>query len=284
VTADDYTAVLKVWAKRHRDLARARNQVACRLHAVLCDLVPGGHQKEISAAQAARILERATPSGAVALARAELAAEFLSDLRHLDAQLRQARKKLAAAVRASRTSLTEVFGVGPVIAGTIIGDVADVARFPSRDHFAAYNGTAPVEVSSGKRKIHRLSLRGNRRINHAIHMAAITQLRHQHSTGRAYYDRKVAEGKTRKEALRSLKRKISDAIFARLQADARQASAEGPGGQPGNGSDSSAASSHPEHQLFGPATPGPATTLRPARTAHTPAPRKPASKKPRPAA
>ena len=283
VSADDYPAVLKVWSKRHRDLARLRNQVACRLHAVLCDLVPGGHQKEISAAHAARILAQASPSGAVALARAELAAEFLADLRHLDGQLRDTRKKLAAAVRVSGTTLTQVFGVGPVIAGTVIGDVGDVARFPGRDHFASYNGTAPVEVSSGNRKIHRLSLRGNRRINHAIHMAAITQLRHKHSEGRACYDKKVTEGKTHKEALRSLKRKVSDAIFARLQADARQAREKGPGGQPGNGSDSSAASSHPERQLFGPATPGPDTTIRPGTTAGTPSPSKPASKKTRPA-
>src|ERR1700691_3383956 len=278
VVADDHAAVLKIWSKRHRDLARNRNQVACRLHAVLCDLVPGGHPKEISAAQAAGILEQASPSGAVALARAELAAEFLSDLRHLDAQLRETRKKLAAAVTASGTTLTQVFGVGPVIAGTIAGDVGDVARFPRRDHFAAYNGTAPVEVSSGNRKTHRLSLRGNRRINHAIHMAAITQLRHKHSEGRAYYDKKVAEGKTHKEALRSLKRKGSDAISARLRADARQASAKGPEGQPGNGSDPSAASSPPERQLFGPATPGPDTTIRPATTSDKPAPPKPATK------
>ncbi len=284
VTADDYAAVLKVWSKRHRDLARNRNQVACRLHAVLCDLVPGGYPKEIYAAQAARILERANPSGAVELARAELAAEFLADLRHLDDQLRETKKKLAAAVRASRTTLTDVFGVGPVVAGTIIGDIGDVSRFPGPDHFAACNGTAPVEVSSGNRKIHRLSLRGNRRINHAIHMAAITQLRYKHSPGRAYYDKKTGEGKTHKEALRSLKRRISDAIFARLQADARQATAaraKGPGGQPGNDSDSSAAGSHPEHQLFGQATPGPATTLRPAaQTSATPP--KPGSKKTRP--
>ena len=125
----------------------------------------------------------------------ELAAEFLADLRHLDGQLRDTRKKLAAAVRASGTSLTQVFGVGPVIAGTVIGDIGDVSRFPGRDHFASYNGTAPVEVSSGNRKIHRLSLRGNRRINHAIHMAAITQLRHKHSEGRAYYDKKAGRGK-----------------------------------------------------------------------------------------
>ena len=140
-------------------------------------------------------------------------------------------------------------------------------------------------MSSGNRKIHRLSLRGNRRINHAIHMAVINQLRHKHSEGRAYYDKKVTEGKTCKEALRSLKRKISDAIFARLQADARRAAAarmKGPGGQPGNDSDSSAASSHPERQLFGPATPGIDTTIRPATTADTPSQQKPTSKKTRP--
>jgi len=200
---------------RHRDLARTRNQVACRLRAVLCDLVPGGHRKEISAAQAARILERLTPSGAVAVARAELAAEFLADLRHVDARLRQTSKKLAAAVKASGTSLTDIFGAGPAGAGIVAGDVAGVSRFPGRDHFAAYNGTAPVEVSSGNRKVHRLSLRGNRRINHAIHMAAITQIRHRHSKGRSYYEKKLAEKNTQRGAP-SLKRQISDAIFARL--------------------------------------------------------------------
>ena len=194
--------------------------------------------------------------------------QFLADLRGLDAQLRETKKKLAAAVRASGTSLTEVFGFGPVNTGTVIGDVTDVTRFPSRDHFASYNGTAPVEVSSGNRKIYRLSLRGNRRINHALHMAAITQIRHRRSDGRAYYDRKIAEGKTHKEALRCLKRRISDAVFARLRADARKATvtaaAKGPGGQPGNDSDSSAAGLHPEHRLFGQATPEPGPTLRPA--------------------
>ena len=271
VLAEDHAAVLKVWAKRHRDLARARNQACCRLHAVLCDLVPGGVRKEISAGQAARILEQVRPSDAVVTARCELAAEFLEDIRRLDAQLRDTNKKLAAAVRASGTSLTGIFGVGPVTAGTVIGDVRQVFRFPDRDHFAAYNGTAPVEVSSGGRKrVFRLSLRGNRRINHAIHMAAISQIRHKHSDGRAYYDKKVAEGKTHKEALRCLKRRISDAIYAALVADARRAAAlrpEGPGGQPGNHSESRAAGSHPAHRLFGQATPRPATTIWPATTA-----------------
>src|SRR5215469_8717130 len=268
VIADDHAAVLRVWSRRHRDLGRAKNQVACRLHAVLCELVPGGVPEEITAAQAARILRSATPSGTAGQARGELAAELLEDMRRLDAQIRESKKKLAVAVKASGTSLTEIFGVGPVIAATVIGDVAGVARFATRDRFAAYNGTAPVEVSSGNRKIHRLSLRGNRRVNHALHMAAITQIRHRHSVGRAYYERKLAEGKTCKEALRCLKRRISDAVYARLQADAQPAGCAvmtGPEGQPGNGSDSSAAGSHPAHQLFGQATPEPATpTLRPA--------------------
>jgi transposase len=182
--------VLKVWSKRHRDLGRSPNQVACRLHAVLCGLVPGGASKEITAAHATRILEQVTPPGAVARARCELAAEFPADLRRLDTQLRESKKKLALVVRASGTTLTGIFGVGPVIAATVIGDVGDVSRFPSRDRFAAYNGTAPVEVSSGDRKIYRLSRRGNRRLNHAIHMAAVTQIRQRHSDGRAYYDKK----------------------------------------------------------------------------------------------
>ena len=112
------------------------------------------------------------------------------------------------------------------MAATVIGEVRDVSRFPGRDHFAAYNGTAPIEVSSGRRKIYRLSRRGNRRLNHAIHMAAVTQIRYRHSEGRTYYERKLAEGKTPKEALRALKRRLSDTIYARLQADARQATSQ----------------------------------------------------------
>jgi transposase len=285
VRADDHGTVLRVWSRRHRDLGRAKNQAACRLHAVLCELVPGGVPEEITAAQATRILGSAQPSGTAGQARGELAAEPLADMRRLDAQMRESKKKLAIAVRTSGTSLTGLFGVGPVNAATMIGDAGDVARFASRDHFAACNGTAPIEVSSGNRKIYRLSLRGNRRVNHAIHMAAITQIRHAHSDGRAYYERKIAEGKTHKEALRCLKRRISDAVFARLQADARQATAtaaaKGPGGQPGNDSDSSAAGSRPGNRLFGQATPEPSPTLRPAIPARRTTPPKPTPEKTR---
>jgi transposase len=200
VQAEDHAVVMKMWAKRHRDLARQHTRVASRLHAVLCELVPGGFTGEISPAQATRLLDVIEPVGAVAAARHELARELVADLVRLDVQRREARRRITAAVTASKTTVTEVFGVGPIVAATVIGDVGDVSRFPTRDHFAAYNGTAPIEVSSGerRRKVFRLSRRGYRRLNHAIHMAAVTQVRND-TPGRGYYLCKQAEGKSRKK-------------------------------------------------------------------------------------
>ena len=264
VHPEDHAQVMKVWSKRQRNLSSARTQVVCRLHAVLCELTPGGVSGQLYASRTAKLLEELEPEGAAASARHALALDLLEDLRRIDAQISETRKRIAAVVTASKTTLTEIYGVGPIVTATVIGDVVDVSRFANRDHFASYNGTAPIEVSSGPRTIYRLSRRGNRRLNHAIHMAAVTQIRHRTSEGRAYYERKIAEGKTGKEALRSLKRRISDAIFARLQEDAHRAGRSvgvGSGGQKGNDSVASAAGSHPEHRLFGKATPEPAITL-----------------------
>ncbi len=166
------------------------------------------------------MLEAFTPKTPIGAARKELALEHLDDLRRLDGQMRESKARIKLAVAASATTLTELFGVGPVVAAMAIGYAGDVRRFRNRDHFASYTGTAPIEVSSSGRVVHRLSRRGNRQLNHAIHIAAITQIRHRHSEGRAYYDRKLAEGKTKKEAVRSLKRRISDAIYRQLLADA----------------------------------------------------------------
>jgi transposase len=275
-TRDDHAAVLKVWSKRYQDLGRARTQVACRLHQVRCELIPGGVPGKITAGRAGRILASITPAAAVEAARWELAAELTEDLRGIDTRIRGTRKKTAAAVAAAGTSLTGLFGVGPVIAAAVIGDVRHVSRFPDRDHFAAYDGTAPIEVSSGGRKIWRLSRRGNRRPGHAIHMAAVTQIRYRHSPGRAYHDKKLAEGKTGKEALRCLKRQISDAIYACLQAGARRAAAKSPGGQPGNHSASRATGSHPTTGASDKPLPGLPPTLRPqqAQTLPLPFPRR----------
>ena len=222
---------------------------------MLCELIPGGLAREIRADRAGQLLAAAGPCGAVQQARAEL--------RRADALLPETTKKPAAPVRASGTSATGLFGAGPVIAATVTGDARDVSRLASRGRFAAHDGTAPTEASSGNRVTRRPSLRGNRRLNHAIQMAAITQIRRKHSEGRAYYDKKTPDGKTPKAALRA--RQIGDAIYRRLKAGAARAaaaSAQGPGRQPGNDSAVSAAGSHPEHRLFGQATPGPVTTLR----------------------
>jgi transposase len=248
VAVEDHQAVMKLWAKRHRDLGRTRTQLVCRLHAVLCEVVPGGVSKELSAAKAERIVADVEPSDAVGAARVALAEAFIDDLRRIDEQLRTTKKRIAEAVTASATSVTEIFGVGPVVAAMVKGDVGDVRRFATRDRFASYNGTAPIEVSSGPKKIYRLSRRGNRRLNHAIHIIAVTQLRFPGTAGRAYFDRKLAEGKTGKEALRSLKRRISDLLYGRLLEDARRddtARQSGPGGHTGNVYDSCATGSHP---------------------------------------
>ena len=152
--------------------------------------------------------------------RYELALELVEELRRLDAQLKDSHRRIRRTIAASGTSLTELFGVGPVIACMVIGYTGDVARFTNRDRYAAYNDTAPVEFSSGGRTVHRASERGNRQLNHALHLAAICQIRQPHSAGRAYFERKLAEGKTKREALRSLKRRISDAVYRQLLLDA----------------------------------------------------------------
>ena len=132
VMAEDHAAVLKLWAKRSRDLGSARTQVACRLHAVLCELVPGGVAKDITAGHAAAVLDEVVPTGAVQRARHDLALEFLDDLRRIDGQMRDTKKRLQEAVAASGTTTTEIFGVGPFVAATVLGYVGDVSRFATR--------------------------------------------------------------------------------------------------------------------------------------------------------
>jgi len=106
-------------------------------------------------------------------------------LERLDEQLKAMKRRITDALVASKTTLTELFGVGPIVACLVVGYSGDMARFASRHDYAAYNGTAPVEMSSGGRVAHRLSRRGNRRLNYAIHMAAVAQIRHLDSEGRA---------------------------------------------------------------------------------------------------
>jgi transposase len=150
-----------------------------------------------------------------------------------------------------------------------------VARFPDRNHFASWTGTAPIDASSGEQIRHRLSRAGNRRLNHVLHIAAVVQLRHD-TAGRAYFRRKRAEGKTGLEAMRCLKRRLSDAVYRQLVADAdaghrQQENEAGPGGHSGATLQSSAADLTPHVGTSDQPQPGPAaSTLPPARVPSAP--------------
>jgi transposase len=222
VRPDDHARVLGLLAKRHRDMARLRNQACTRLHALLGELRPGGIASEMTVTKANDLLSRVEALDEVTRCRLLIASELIEDITRLDASLKASKKRVKVAVAASGTTLTDVYGIGPICAAMIIGYVRDVGRFPTKGHFATYNATAPIEASSGGHSRHRLNPRGNRKVNHALHVAAICQLRYD-GEGRTYYDRKIAEGKSSKEAIRALKRQISDRVYRHLVADARRA-------------------------------------------------------------
>jgi len=192
----------------------------CRLHALLAALTPGGVQTRISADAAATRLRAIHPHNAVEAQRKQMALELAADVRRLDQAIAQVKQRTTAAVTASGTTVTDIHGAGPIVAALLIGHSGDITRFPSSGHYASYHGTGPIEASSGPTVRHRLNPRGNRQLNHALHMAAVSQLRHD-TPGRAYYLGKIQAGKTPKEARRALKRKISDAVYRQLRADAR---------------------------------------------------------------
>ncbi len=221
VVADDHTAVLGLLAKRHRDVARLKNKAACRLHALLAELTAGGLSSELTVNKANSLLENVKGTDEVTRQRIMIATELVDDISRFETQLRASKKRISTAVAASGTSLCDIRGIGPIGAATILGAVGDITRFPSKGHFASYNATAPIDASSGNHKRHRLNPRGNRKLNHVLHIAAVSQLRHP-GEGRDYYQKKLAEGKTSKEAIRALKRRISDVVYRHLVADTKQ--------------------------------------------------------------
>ena len=180
----NHSEVLRLLAKRNHEIGRLRNIVVSRLHAALANLSPGGISKELNASDAVRLLNELEPITAVEQIRYDLAHELLDDVERLDVQLKASHKRIKIAVQASGTTLTDLYGVGPILACELIGYTGDVRRFTTRDKFASYAGVAPIELSSGGRTVHRLSRRGNRQLNHAIHMVAICQIRQKDSEGR----------------------------------------------------------------------------------------------------
>jgi transposase len=217
VAVDDFGAILRMLADRHHDLTSLHTQAVCRLHA---NLIPGGLSGRLSHAAAARMLATIEVCDGVMAERKQQAADLLGDVGRLDLELAAIKARITVAIKAANTSLTDIHGVGPVVAALVIGHSGDIGRFASRDHYASHNGSAPIEASSGPKKRHRLNTRGNRQLNHALHMIAVTQVGHD-TPGRDYYQRKLTEGKTKKEALRTLKRRISDAVYRQLVSDAQ---------------------------------------------------------------
>src|SRR3954452_7142433 len=211
--------VLRLLTERREALVAGRTRALNRLHGLLRDLLPGGVTGKLSATRAARILRGMRPKGGPsARLRRRLASEVLRDIRTLERKIADLSGRIEAEVEASGTTLTEIFGVGPILAAKIIGTVGDVGRFPTKAHFASYSGTAPLEASSGEVVRHRLSMAGNRHLNYALHMVAVCQARSD-ARGGVYYRKKIGEGKSRKEALRCLKRRVCDAVFKSLMAD-----------------------------------------------------------------
>jgi transposase len=226
--------------------------------------VPGGAKKDLSAQQARALLNTVRPRDVVGKTRRWLASELIHELVVIDKKIKIAKQELTELVASTGSRLMTLHGIGPSGAARLLGDIGDIARFTSRAHFASWNGTAPIDASSGEQNRHRLSRAGNRRINRALHIMAIVQLRRD-TEGRRYYRRKLAAGKTPMEALRALKRRLSDVAYRQMVADAKLART-GPGGHVGATLQSSAADLIPmvdtsEKSLPGPAEPHPRTLI-----------------------
>ncbi|HEY3262599.1 MAG TPA: IS110 family transposase [Pseudonocardiaceae bacterium] len=268
VTADDATVALRLLVDRRDTLGRTRTDLVNRLHVFLLDLIPGGAKKDLSARQARALLCTIEPTDLVGCTRHQLAGELVEEIETIDAKIKTADRQLTQLVKTSGSQVQALHGIGPSGAARLIGDIGDITRFASRGHFAAWNGTAPLDASSGQQRRHRLSRAGNRRINRVLHIMAVVQLRHD-TEGRRYYDRRLAEGKTSMEAMRALKRRLSDVVYKQMLADATVAGA-GPGGHPGATLTSSAASPIPTTGPSEQSLPGPARNHHRTNLAATP--------------
>jgi transposase len=280
VSTDPELMVLRMLCDRRDELSRARAQALGRMHRLFLELLPGGAPVKKSVSQYQALLATVRPRDLAGKTRRRMAAEELEDLHRLDAKLKAMKAELKTAVLATGSHLMDIHGIGPAGAARILADAGDIARFPDRNHFASWTGTAPTGASSGQHLRHRLSRAGNRRRSHVLYMAGIVQLRND-TAGRAYYRRKRAAGKTSMEAMRCLRRRLSDAVYRRLAADAWPSAGDtGPGGHPGASLTSSAAGRSPDTGTSDQPLPGPAPQTLPP-PGHAPKAMAPAGATPR---
>jgi len=186
---DGELEALRMLTDRRETLTRRRVQTVNRLQALLAELLPGQAKKDITPLQAKALLASVRPRDIAGKTRRRIAAEERAELVAVDAKIKKATAELKAIVLARGSRLMDLRGVGPVVAARTLADVGDVTRFADRNRFASWTGTAPLDASSGEQNRHRLSRAGNRRMNHMIHIAAISQIRLD-TDGRAYYRRK----------------------------------------------------------------------------------------------
>ncbi|MEV0462964.1 IS110 family transposase [Nocardia tengchongensis] len=265
VEADPDLIVLGMLADRRDELGRARTETLCRLHRLLLELIPGGAKTFLSSRQARDLIAPITPLDAATRVRLRLVVELIEDLETIDRKTRAADKELRQLVTDRGSTLMELHGIGPSSAARLLADTGDIRRFRDRDRFASWNGTAPLDASSGDQQRHRLSRAGNRKINRVLHIMAIVQLRNR-TAGRLYYDGRKAGGKTSMEALRALKRRLSNVIYARMLADQRRREWAGPGGQSGTTTDSNATGFNPHTDPSDKPHPGPEIQVNPTPT------------------
>ncbi|WP_324199027.1 transposase [Nocardia amamiensis] len=229
VQADPELVALGLLVDRRDELGRTRTELLNRIHRLLMELVAGGAKRFLSAMQARALAEAIEPADAAARVRLRLVLELIDDLEVVDRKTKAADKELKQLVVDRGSTLMDLNGIGPSGAARLLADVDDVHRFASRDRFASWNGTAPLDASSGQQQRHRLSRAGNRKINRVLHVMAIVQLRNP-TPGRVYYDGKRAAGKTSMESMRALKRRLSNVVYHRMLADQRRRDAASPGG------------------------------------------------------
>ena len=259
VLPEDITTVLGLLDERRSNVSTQRTRLVNQLHAVFRDLLPGGAPRQLTATIASQLLASIRPVGPVEAARKQLGRDLISEIRDADQRLKTLTAQIAETVAATGSHLIEVDGIGPIVSGRLLARTHRMSRFPTAAAFASYAGVAPVEVSSADRVRHRLPRGGDRQLSHALHIVAVNQIRMPGSTGRAYYDTKIAAGKTHNEARRCLKRRLADHIWRLMIRDERQYAA-GPGGQQGTTLQSSAAGSTPTTSSSDKSLPEPATT------------------------